>query len=126
MQRVCHRGSPPEPATSALGAALIELQPDRGTPLGPLVNSAAPAMGLGAGALATSTLAQYAPAPTRLVYWLLLAALALAALGVLAMAEPGERRAGALSSLRPRVGIPPVARGAFAVTLPCLVEKRSR
>jgi MFS family permease len=108
-------------ATSALSAALIELQPDRRTPLGPLVNSSAPAIGLGVGALATSALAQYAPSPTRLVYWLLLAALLLAALAVLAMPEPGERRPGALRSLRPRVGIPPVARGAFAMTMPCLV-----
>jgi hypothetical protein len=107
--------------TSALSAALIELQPDRGTPMGPLVNSSAPAIGLGTGALVTSALAQYAPAPTRLVYWLLLAVLVIAGLGVIAMPEPGERRTGALASLRPRVGIPPVARGAFAVTLPCLV-----
>jgi hypothetical protein len=37
------------------------------------------------------------------------------------MPEPGLRRSGALASLRPRVGVPPGARRAFAATLPCLV-----
>jgi MFS family permease len=108
-------------ATSALSGALIELQPEGSTQLGPLVNSSAPTIGLGAGALITSALVQYAPAPTKLVYWLLLGALIAAAAAVIAMPEPGRRRPGALASMRPRVGIPAAARGAFAGTLPCLV-----
>lgn len=113
-------------ATSALSAALIELQPENGTLLGPLVNSSAPAIGLGVGALGTSLLVQYAPAPTRLIFWLLLAALLLAALAVVATREPGKRRPGVLASLRPRIGVPPAARGAFAATLPCLVALVAR
>src|SRR6202451_4466557 len=58
-------------AIGALGAALIDLQPG-GSGLAPLITAAAPALGLGAGALGTSALAQYGPAPTRLVWWLLL------------------------------------------------------
>jgi MFS family permease len=108
-------------ATSALSAALIELQPQGPTPLGALVNSSAPTIGLGVGALATSALVQYAPAPTRLIYWLLLVALLAAALAVAVMPEPGQRRGGALATMRPRVGIPTDARGTFAVTLPCLI-----
>ena len=57
-------------ATGALGAALIDLQPE-GSGLAPLITTAAPLLGLGAGALGTSVLAQYGPAPTRLVWWLL-------------------------------------------------------
>jgi MFS family permease len=38
-----------------------------------------------------------------------------------AMPEPGARRIGALSSLRPHVSVPPEARGALAVAAPCLV-----
>ena len=53
-------------ATSAAGAALIDLQPDR-SGRGPVVTSAAVLLGLGAGGLGTSALAQYAPAPTHLV-----------------------------------------------------------
>ena len=60
-------------ATSAAGAALIDLQPDR-SERGPVVTSAAVLLGLGAGGLGTSALVQYAPAPTRLVWWLLLGA----------------------------------------------------
>jgi MFS family permease len=108
-------------ATSALSAGLIETQPSREVPLAPLVNSAAPILGLAAGALGTSALVQYGPAPTRLIYWLLIAVFVIAILGVLAMAEPGKRRPGALASMRPRAALPREARGAFIAALPCLV-----
>src|SRR5580692_316708 len=75
-------------ATGALGAALIDLQPG-GSGLAPVVTAAAPALGLGTGALATSALAQYGPAPTRLMWWLLLGASAAAGAGMAAMPEPG-------------------------------------
>ncbi len=106
-------------ATGALGAALIDLQPE-GSGLAPLVTAAAPALGLGAGALGTSALAHYGPAPTRLVWWLLLGASVAAAAGIVAMPEPGTRRAGVLASLRPRVGVPRQARATFAAAVPCL------
>jgi hypothetical protein len=106
-------------ATGALGAALIDLQPE-GSGLASLVTAAAPALGLGAGALGTSALARYGPAPTHLVWWLLLGASVAAAAGIVAMPEPGTRRAGVLASLRPRVGVPRQARGTFAAAAPCL------
>jgi MFS family permease len=106
-------------AIGALGAALIDLQSE-GSGLAPLVTAAAPALGLGAGALGSSALAQYGPAPTRLVWWLLLGASAAAAAGILAMPESGTRRAGVLASLRPRVGVPRQARATFATAVPCL------
>jgi hypothetical protein len=107
-------------ATGALGAALIDLQPGGGG-LAPLVTTAAPLLGLGAGALGASALAQYGPAPTRLVWWLLLGASVAAAAATVAMPEPGTRRAGVLASLRPRVGVPRLARGTFATAVPCLI-----
>jgi MFS family permease len=106
-------------AVGALGAALVDLQPE-GSGLAPLITTAAPLLGLGAGALGSSALAQYGPAPTRLVWWLLLGASVAAAAAILAMPEPGTRRAGVLASLRPRVGVPRQARGAFAIAVPCL------
>ena len=106
-------------AVGALGAALVDLQPE-GSGLAPLITTAAPLLGLGAGALGSSALAQYGPAPTRLVWWLLLGASVAAAAAILAMPEPGSRRAGVLASLRPRVGVPRQARGAFAIAVPCL------
>ena len=108
-------------ATSALGAALIDLQPDSRTPLAPWINSAAPNFGLAAGALISSAVAQYGPAPTRLIYWLLLAGFVLAVPAMLTVPESGVRRAGALSSLRPHVGVPQQARATFAIALPALV-----
>ena len=87
-------------ATGALGAALLDLQP-QGSGLAPLITTAAPLLGLGAGALGSSALAQYGPAPTRLVWWLLLGASIAAAAGILAIPEPGTRRTGVLASLRP-------------------------
>jgi MFS family permease len=107
-------------ATSAAGAALIDLQPGR-SGRGPVVTSAAVLLGLGAGGLGTSALVQYAPAPTHLVWWLLLGACATAAVAVLAIPETAPGRPGAVVSLRPRVAVPPQARGTFAVALPCMI-----
>jgi len=106
-------------ATGALGAALIDLQPDR-SGLAPVVNTAATIFGLAAGALGASGLVQYGPAPTHLVWWLLLGAFSVAIAGILAMPESATRRPGALASLRPTVHVPPRARGTFAVAVPCL------
>jgi hypothetical protein len=107
-------------ATSAAGAALIDLQPGR-VGRGPVVTSAAVLLGLGAGGLGTSALAQYAPAPTHLVWWLLLGASAAAALAVLAIPETAPGRAGVLAALRPRVAVPQQARGTLAVALPIMI-----
>jgi hypothetical protein len=107
-------------ATSAAGAALIDLQPDR-SGRGPVVTSAAALLGLAVGGLGTSALVQYAPAPTHLVWWLLLGASAAAAVAVLAIPETAARRRGVASSLRPRVAVPRQARGTLAVALPCMI-----
>jgi predicted MFS family arabinose efflux permease len=107
-------------ATAPIGAALIDLQPP-GSQQAPLVTSVFSSVGLALGALVTSALVQYAPAPTHLIWWALLAVFAAGILAVLAMAEPGARRPGVLASLRPRVTIPRPVRGTFAAALPCIV-----
>jgi hypothetical protein len=107
-------------ATGAISAALVDLAPRRNPQLAPLVNSAAPTTGLAAGALGSSLLVHYGPAPMRLVFWLLLAAFAVGIAGTLAIAEPGQRRPGALASLRPSVGVPRPARRAFVAGVPAL------
>jgi MFS family permease len=106
-------------ASGSIGAALIELQPP-GSQRAPLVTSAFSTLGLALGALVTSVLVQYAPAPTRLIWWVLLAVFAAGIVAVPAMAEPGSRRPGALASLRPRIAVPRQARGTFARAVPCL------
>src|SRR5580692_5717194 len=105
---------------SAAGAALIDLQPE-GSVRGPVVTGAANLLGLGAGALGTSALVQYGPAPTHLVWWLLLGAFAVAAVAVLAIPETAARRPGVLASLRPRMAVPRQARGTFAAALPGMI-----
>jgi MFS family permease len=107
-------------ASSALGAALIDLQPE-GSGIAPVVTTAASLLGLGAGGLGTSALVQYGPARTQLVWWLLLGLALAAAAGVLAMPETAPRRPGVLASLRPRVAVPRQARRTFAMALPCLI-----
>jgi MFS family permease len=103
----------------ALGGALIDLQPLGGS-LASVVNSAATSTGLAAGALCTSALAQYGPAPTHLVWWLLLGALALAVVGIRMIPESAARVPGALASLRPRVSVPLQARRSFVAAAPGL------
>jgi MFS family permease len=108
-------------AIGAVSAALIDLQPEDRPQLASLVNSVAPTAGLAAGALATSFLVQYGPAPLRLVYWLLLGGFAVSIAIVIIMSEPGQRRPGALASLRPQASVPAAARRAFLTGTPALV-----
>ncbi|MCV2491776.1 MFS transporter [Geodermatophilus sp. YIM 151500] len=106
--------------TGALGAALLDFQrQDR--PLGPVVNSAGPGVGLAAGAVGAGLALQFLPAPTAWVYGTLTGAFALAAAGVLLLPESSPRLPGALTSLRPQVHVPRAQRPRFLVAVPCLV-----
>lgn len=105
--------------TAAVSAALVDLQPAGRPGLAPLVNSVAPAAGLAAGALVSGALVQYAPAPIRLIYWLLLAGfVAMILLLALVPETVGERRRARLGS---RVGVERGLGRAFLVTVPVLV-----
>src|SRR3954471_7900281 len=105
--------------SGAASAGMLDLRPAGA--VAPLVSSVAPTGGQALGALGSSVLAQYAPAPTHFVWWVLLGAFLAGIVAVAAMPEPGARRSGLLSSLRPHVSVPPGARGAFAIVVPCLV-----
>jgi hypothetical protein len=105
--------------SGTVGAALFDLRPESG--LTPVVSSAAPTGGQALGALGASALAQYAPAPTHLIWWLLVAAFVIGIVTLLAMPEPGAVRPGVVSSLRPHVTVPRGARQAFAAAIPALV-----
>ena len=100
-------------------AALLDLRPDSG--ITPVVSSAAPTGGQAVGALGASALAQYVPAPTHLVWWLLVAAFIIGIVAVLEIPEPGTVRPGVVSSLRPHVTVPHGTRVSFAAALPALV-----
>jgi len=107
-------------AMGAISAALLDLEPESRPTLGALTGVVAPMSGLALGALATGLLVDYGPAPTRLVFWLLLATFALAFLAALAMPETVRPDGFWWHSLRPRIGIPAHMRAAFVAALPCL------
>jgi hypothetical protein len=98
---------------------LHDLRPDGRA--APVVSSAAPTGGQALGAIGASALAQYAFAPTQLVWWLILAAFVAGIVMVVLMPEPGTVVPGVASSLRLKVNVPRAARGAFVAALPALV-----
>ncbi|MGK3939146.1 MFS transporter [Streptomyces caeruleatus] len=103
-------------AVGALGAGMLDIDPRRGG----FLNSFAPTVGTAAGALASALIVQYLPAPTHLVYLLLLGVFAAQAVGVLALRETVSRTPGALASLAPEFRLPKSARGSVAVAAPVL------
>src|SRR4051794_9730212 len=105
--------------SGAASAALFDLRPNGGAAA--VISSAAPTGGQALGAIGASVLAQYAPAPTHLVWWLLLGAFITGVVAVLTMPEPGTVRPGVVSSLRPHVSVPHAARGDFATAVPALL-----
>jgi MFS family permease len=108
-------------AMGAISAALLDLQPDDNPRLGALVGVAAPLSGLAVGALTSGLLVQFAPDPTRLVYWLLLGGFALAVLLAIAIPETVRRDGDWIRTMRPKVAVPRSLRGAFIAAIPCLV-----
>jgi MFS family permease len=101
-------------AVSSIGAALVDLDPIRGS----ITNSLAPLAGMAIGALGTSLLIQFAPAPTILVYIVTLTLLALQAVLLWLVPETTNRRAGALASLKPEVAVPQQARRTLLALTP--------
>ena len=107
-------------AIATLSAALIDLTPAHTPGRGGLVNGVAPLLGLAVGALGCGLLVQLAPAPTHLIWEVLLAGLVVAAVAVAAVPETSPLRTGARTSLRPRIGLPSHLRGEFLVIAPTL------
>jgi MFS family permease len=89
-------------ATSALSAGMLDIHRERGS----LLNSVSPLVGMGVGALGAGALAQFAPAPTRLVFDVLLAILAAQALAAFFLPETVSKRPGALAAMKPQLAVP--------------------
>lgn len=101
---------------AAAGAAMLDVDRRRGA----LANSSAPGAGTAAGALISALAVQYLPAPTHLIYLVLLGVFAVQAAGVLGMAETAPRRGGALRSLVPDLRLPRAVRAEVAIAAPVL------
>jgi MFS family permease len=104
-------------AITAMAATLVDLAPTRAG----LANAVTPLIGLALGALGCGLLVEYAPAPTRLVYGVLLAGFVVVALVVAKLPETSALRPGAWSSLRPRLAVPPRLRGDVVAIVPILM-----
>jgi predicted MFS family arabinose efflux permease len=104
-------------AVAAIGAGLVDLSPERG----PVANATGAMAGTASGALVSALLVQLLPAPTQLVYLVLLVLFLLQAAGVRRIGETSRRVPGAVRSLRPTLGVPGPVRGALAVAAPSLV-----
>ena len=101
-------------ATSALSAGMQDIDRERGS----LLTSIAPLFGMGAGALGAGALAQFAPAPTRLVFDVLLAILAAQTLAAFWLPETVSKRPGTLAAMRPQLAVPRRARAMLWQVMP--------
>nr|WP_288355662.1 MFS transporter [uncultured Pseudomonas sp.] len=101
-------------ATSALGAALLDADRERG----PWLNSLAPLLGMAGGALGCGLLVEFAPAPLQLVYRLFLLLFVMQGLLLLRLPDLLSRRPGLLAALRPQLAVPPQARAVLWRVLP--------
>jgi MFS family permease len=104
-------------ASATLGAAILDNDRARG----PILNSITAFAGLTAGSLGAAILATYAPDPGELVYAVLLVLSAVEAAILWLMPETAPLRAGALTSLRPHVGVPAQARSALVQVTPATI-----
>jgi predicted MFS family arabinose efflux permease len=104
-------------AVAAVGAGLIDLDRSRGT----TANAVAPLLGTATGAMVAGLMVQYLPQPTHLVYLVLGGVFALQAIAVFFMPEVTTPRAGALSSLVPRLSVPAALRRPLLLAVPSLI-----
>lgn len=104
-------------AMGALGAGLLDIDRRKGT----TANAVGPMTGTATGGLLSGLLIQYLPAPTHLVYLLLLAVFLVQAAGVALMAETATPRPGALASMRPNIRVPVALRRPVLLAIPALV-----
>jgi MFS family permease len=101
-------------ALGAIGAGMLDIDRERGA----LANALTPGMGTGTGVLLSSLAVQFLPAPTRLIYLVLLGVLAVQAVGVGLLRETVTRSPGALRSLVPDVSLPAATRGPMLAAAP--------
>ncbi len=101
-------------ALGAIGAGMLDIDRERGT----LANALTPGMGTGSGVLLSSLAVQFLPAPTRLIYLVLLGVLAVQFAGVTMIRETVSRTPGALRSLVPEISLPAATRGPMLAAAP--------
>jgi MFS family permease len=101
-------------ATAVLSATLLDTDRQQG----PLINSVAPLLGMALGGLGCGLLAEFAPAPLQLTYWLLLGLFVLQGIYVWRLPESVSPQTGAWASLKPTLHVPAQARSTLWRVLP--------
>ncbi|HZE65870.1 MAG TPA: MFS transporter [Sporichthyaceae bacterium] len=104
-------------AIGAMGAGMLDLDRIRG----PRFNAVAPLVGTGVGSVVSGAFVQYLPAPTHLVYLVLLGVFTAQAVAIVLMPETVTRKPGALASLRPTFALPRALRGAVLAATPAML-----
>src|SRR5258708_10770986 len=103
-------------ALGATGAGTV----DSARPRGPLANAVSPGVGSGLGATGSALAVRYLPAPTHLIYLVLLGVIVVQGVGVALMRETVTRSRGALSSLLPEIRLPRTVRAHILTAAPVL------
>jgi MFS family permease len=101
-------------AVTALSAGLIDFHRERG----PFINSIAPMLGMAVGAVGAGALVQFAPAPTQLVFEILLIAFGLQTVAAFFLPETVRPRPVPWHVLKPSFSIPSQARATMAIVMP--------
>ena len=99
--------------TGVATAMLIDLAPAEGRARAGLLAAVVNVLGLGLGPVVAGVLADYAPYPLVLPYLLHLALVALAAVALMVVPEPIERRQGPVRLRVQRLGVPEEVRSTF-------------
>jgi MFS family permease len=101
-------------ALGAIGAALLDVNKERGA----FANALSPALGTGTGALLSALFVRYLPAPTHLVYLVLIGIIAVQAVGVALLRETVTRTRVPAAALVPEVKLPRSVRGLVLAAAP--------
>jgi predicted MFS family arabinose efflux permease len=103
-------------ALGAIGASMLDIDRERGA----LANALSPGLGTGSGALLSALLVRYLPAPTHLVYLVLIAIIAVQMAGVALLRETVMTSRVPASALIPDVRLPRAVRGPVLAAAPVL------
>ncbi|HEY2507465.1 MAG TPA: MFS transporter [Streptosporangiaceae bacterium] len=103
-------------ALGAIGAGMLDIDRERGA----LANAVTPGIGSGSGALLSALLVQYLPAPTHLVYIVLIVVIAAQAAGVALLRETVVTGPVPAAALVPEVRLPRSVRSAMLAATPVL------
>lgn len=93
-------------ASATLGTYVIDTAPPRPAWLPGVLTSVGPSASIPVGALISGVLAQYAPAPRHLIYFIVAACLVICIVLLTGCPDSVQRTKGALGSLRPQIAVP--------------------